>query len=185
MFFRKARIEALPVTMAGVRMGERLLQVGVDDAGLVAALASKVGLSGAAAHAVDNEAAAARVRAAAAGAGVLVDVQVTPLRALSFAPGSFDLAVIHSTSGLLASMTPEDRVGCLQAVHRALRSGGRVVVIEAAPRQGLAALFRGHAVNEHYAAAGGADAALKAEGFRPVRLLGEREGYRFTEGLKT
>lgn len=185
MFFRKARIEALPVTMAGVRMGERLLQIGVDDAGLVAALASKVGLSGGAAHAVDNEDAAARVQAAAASAGVLVDLQVTPLRALPFAPASFDLAVIHSRSGLLASMAPGDRVGCLQAVHRALRAGGRVVVIESAPRQGLAGIFRGHAVNAHYAAAGGAEGALTAEGFRPVRLLGEREGYRFTEGLKT
>ena len=185
MFFRKPRIEALPVTMAGVRMGERLLQIGVDDAGLVAALASKVGLSGAAAHAVDNERDAARARSAASGAGALVDVQVTPLRALPFEPGSFDLVVIHSLGGLLASMTPEERVGCLQSVHRALRGGGRAVVIEAAPRQGLAALFRGHAVNEHYAAAGGAEGALRAEGFRPVRLLGDREGYRFTEGLKT
>jgi hypothetical protein len=27
--------------------------------------------------------------------------------------------------------------------------------------------------------------ALKMEGFRPVRILADREGYRFTEGLKT
>jgi SAM-dependent methyltransferase len=185
MFFRKPRLEALPVTMAGVRMGERLLQVGVDDAGLAAALASKVGLSGAAAHAVANESDGARARSAATAAGVLVDVQVTPLRALPFEPGSFDLAVIHAMSGWLASMRPEDRVGLLQSVHRVLRPGGRVVVIEAMPRQGLAALFRGQPVDEHYAAAGGSEGALKAEGFKPVRLLGEREGYRFTEGLKT
>jgi ubiquinone/menaquinone biosynthesis C-methylase UbiE len=185
MFFRKPRIEALPVTMAGVRMGERLLQVGVDDAGLAAALASKVGLSGAAAHAVANESEAARARSAAASAGALVDVQVAPFGALPFESASFDLAVIHARSGWLGAMRPEERVGLLQSVHRLLRSGGRVVVIESAPRQGLAALFRSHTVNEHYAAAGGAEGALRAEGFRPVRLLGEREGYRFTEGLKT
>jgi SAM-dependent methyltransferase len=185
MFFRKPRIEALPVTMTGVRMGERLLQVGVDDAALAAALASKVGLSGAAAHAVADDRDASRARAAAASAGVLVDVQVAPLRTLPFDAGAFDLAVIHARSGWLAAMRPDDRVGLLQAVHRVLRSGGRVVVIEAMPRQGLGALFRGAPVDEHYAAAGGAEGALKAEGFRPVRLLGEREGYRFTEGLKT
>ena len=34
-------------------------------------------------------------------------------------------------------------------------------------------------------AAGTATAALEAAGFRPVRLLADREGYRFVEGLKT
>lgn len=185
MFFRKSRLEALPVTMAGVRMGERLLQIGVDDPGLVGALAAKVGLSGAAAHAVGTEKEAARVRTAAAAAGVLVDVQVTTLAKLPFEADAFDLAVVHGVRGLLGSMTPEERVGCLQHVRRVLRSGGRVVVIEALPREGLAGLLRGRAVDEHYARAGGAAGALAAEGFRPVRVLGEREGYRFTEGLKT
>ena len=31
MFLRKSRIEPLPVTMSAVRMGERVLQIGVDD----------------------------------------------------------------------------------------------------------------------------------------------------------
>ena len=50
MFLRKTKQrDPLPVTMSGVRMGERLLQVGGDAAALAGALAAKVGLSGAAA----------------------------------------------------------------------------------------------------------------------------------------
>lgn len=184
MFFRKPRIEALEITMAGVRMGDRLLQIGVDDPGLVGALASRVGLSGFAALAVDNERDAARAQRAAQDAGALVEVKVTPLRTLPFDSGSFDLIVVHGMRGLLAAMTAEDRAGSLRESLRVLRGGGRLVVIESAPRDGLARLLRPRTSDEHYSKAGGAVGALKAEGFRPVRLLGEREGYRFTEGLK-
>lgn len=177
--------DTMPVTMTGVRMGERLLQIGIDDAALVSALASKVGLSGTAAVAVDNERDANRARAIAAKAGVLIEVHVAPWSLLSLPEESFDLVVVQATGGLLASMKPEDRVACLRQAYRALRPGGRIVVVESAPRAGLAGLLRGHAVNEHYAAGGGAEGALKAEQFRPVRTVGEAEGYRFVEGLKT
>jgi hypothetical protein len=36
-----------------------------------------------------------------------------------------------------------------------------------------------------YEATGGTAASLKSAGFRPVRILGDRQGYRFIEGLKT
>ena len=48
MFLRKSRIEPLPVTMSAVRMGERVLQVGLDDPALASTLAGKAGLSGSA-----------------------------------------------------------------------------------------------------------------------------------------
>ena len=189
MFFRKSPLDALaatlPITIVGARMGERLLQVGIDAPSLAGALAAKVGLSGAAAVAVDDEREAARAKEAAADSGVFVDVKVTPLGALPFAPESFDLVVVHAARGRLASMTPEARVAALQQVRRVLRGGGRVVVIESAPRGGLARLLRRHPVNEQYATHGGIEAALTAEGFRPVRVLAERGGYKFTEGLKT
>jgi hypothetical protein len=35
-----------------------------------------------------------------------------------------------------------------------------------------------------YVAGGGTVAALQAAGFKPVRLLADREGYSFTEGMK-
>jgi SAM-dependent methyltransferase len=185
MFLRKSRLEPLPITMTGVRMGERLLHIGIDDPDAVGALAKKVGLSGVNALVAQNETDAERARSAAASAAVLIDVHVAPWRTMPFAADAFDLAVVHGTRGLLASMAPEDRVGALQEAHRVLRNGGRIIVIESGPRGGLAGLLRGHSVNEHYVAAGGAEGALKAEGFKPVRVLGEVEGYRFTEGLKT
>jgi ubiquinone/menaquinone biosynthesis C-methylase UbiE len=132
-----------------------------------------------------EHATAERARAAAASAAVLIDVQIAPWHTMPFTADSFDVVVVHSTRGLLASMAPNDRVGALQEARRVLRSGGRIIVIETLPRGGLGGLLRGHPVNEHYAAAGGAEGALRAEGFKPVRILGEVEGYRFTEGLKT
>jgi SAM-dependent methyltransferase len=185
MFFRKARLEPLPITMTGVRMGERVLQIGIDDPASVGLLAKKVGMSGVNALIVPTEIDAERARTAASNAGVHIDIQVTPWRAFPFPRESFDLVVVHATRGLLAALEPAQRATCLQEAHRVLRVGGRIIVIEAVPRGGLAGLLRGHTVDEHYANSGGTEGALKIDGFRPVRLLGEVEGYRFTEGLKT
>ena len=185
LLFRAVRIEPLPITMTGVRMGERLLQMGADDPVTVAALAKKVGLSGVNALVVSDEADARRAKSAADAEGVLIDIHVTQWNALPFEAASFDIVVVHAARGRLASLPPEQRAFSLQEARRMLRKGGRVVIIEAAPRGGLAALFNRRTVDEHYARAGGAEGALKAEGFKPVRVLGEVEGYRFTEGLST
>jgi SAM-dependent methyltransferase len=183
---RKSRVEPLPLTMTGVRMGERLLQIGVDTPALTGTLAAKVGLSGNAAHVTTNESDASRIREAAAKASALVDVRVvSTLRSIPFDDDAFDLIVIHSMHGLLAGMAPYTRVRCLEEAHRVLRTGGRLIVIEAEPRGGLGGLFRTYPVDSHYAATGETIGALKAEGFKPVRILGDREGYRFVEGLKT
>ena len=183
--FRKSRLEPLPIAMTGVRMGERLLQIGIDDPLTVSMLAKKVGLSGVNALAALTDGDAKRAKAAADAAGVLIDVQLTRGSAFPFEAGSFDLVVVHSTRGLLAAAAPPERVMCLQESRRMLRQGGRIIVIEAVARGGLAGLLRGHQLDEHYVTAGGAEGALRAEGFKPVRVLGEVEGYKFTEGLKT
>jgi hypothetical protein len=65
-----------------------------------------------------------------------------------------------------------------------LRVGGRCLVIEPAPRGGLGALFSARQLDPHYRTHGGAEAALHAEGFQPVRTLAEQAGLTFTEGLK-
>jgi SAM-dependent methyltransferase len=185
MFLRKAkRSEPVPVTMSGVRMGERLLQVGIDDVNVAGAIAAKVGLSGSAAAAVPDESAAGRARSSAAEAGVLVDVQVSPADRLPFADNAFDVVVIHSTHGFLGGLDASTRAGAAREWHRVLRPGGRAVTIEAGPRSGFAAMLRGGAAPATDLAAGGL-ASLEAGGFRPVRVVGELEGYRFTEGLKS
>lgn len=184
MFFRKPTLEALPITMSGVRMGERLLQIGLDDAAISGRMSAKVGLSGTAALVVDNERSAEKARAAAAVAGVLVDVRVVPLGALPFADGSFDVVVVNSMGGWIEALDPATRGSLLVESFRVLRAGGRLVVVESGKRRGLAARLRPKPVRGPYEPAGDSTAALAAAGFRAARVLGEREGYRFSEGLK-
>jgi SAM-dependent methyltransferase len=184
MFLRKSRVEPLPVTMSAVRMGERVLQIGIDDPGLASALAAKVGLSGNAAIVVTGDAEAARARTAAASAGVLVDVQVAPLAPLPFENGAFDLVIAHSMRGLVSSLDADARTAVLREWHRVLRTGGRVMTIEAGPSGGLKGLMRQAHGDDAYQVSGGVVGALEKAGFRAVRLLAEREGYKFAEGIK-
>src|SRR6187399_2999973 len=106
--FRRLDLDPLPVSMAGVKLGERLLQIGVDDAALAGQLAAKTGLSGTAAHMVSSDDEAARVNRGAKKAGVLVEVRAGHLDRLPYDDGAFDLAVIHSARGQLASSTADE-----------------------------------------------------------------------------
>jgi ubiquinone/menaquinone biosynthesis C-methylase UbiE len=177
-FLRKSSLERLPVAMSGVRMGERVLQIGIDDPSLAGAIAAKVGLSGHAALVVANERQAAQASAAAARAGALIDVQVTGHETLPFSDDSFDVVVLHA-GGLTAPLNDAAGVSMLRESLRVLRSGGRIVVIEGSPR-GLMARFRAHERPDGGVALG----ALGAAGFKAARLLAEREGYRFFEAVK-
>ena len=179
VFLRKSKFEPLPVSMCGVRMGERVLQVGVDEASLVGALAAKAGLSGQASVAVADEAAAAKVRGAGENAGVLLDVRVTPPHTLPFDGGAFDVAVVHGVRGLLSALDEATGLAALRELHRVLRQGGRLVIIEPGPGGGLGAMFRSKAPGTT------STAALATAGFKATRVLAEREGYTFTEGLKS
>jgi hypothetical protein len=61
------------------------------------------------------------------------------------------------------------------------------VIIEREPRGGLGALLNRPApapTDSQYASNGGAVAALRAEGFRGARLLGQRSGLSFFEGVR-
>jgi SAM-dependent methyltransferase len=185
MIFRKSTIEPLPVTMSGVRMGERVLQIGIDDPSHAGAIAAKVGLSGNAAIAVRDDAAASKARTAAATVGALVDVQVTPSQKLPFADNVFDVIVVHALKGWLAGLDPETRNRLLAESRRVLRLGGRLVSVEASAQSGLKAWLHPAKQNDAYEAGGGTVAAMRSAGFQPVRVVGEREGYRFIEGLKT
>ena len=185
MFLRKSRIEPLPVTMSAVRMGERVLQIGVDDPALASAIAAKVGLSGNAAIAVTDDRDAARAHGAAAHAGVLVDVKVTPLAPLPFDNEAFDLVIVHSMRGLLSSLDSNARVEAMREWHRVVRHGGRVMTIEPGAVSGLKSLIQQRRSDEAHEGSGGVVGALEMAGFRPVRLLADREGYKFTEGIRS
>ncbi len=186
MFFRFKRMrpmDPLQVAMTGVRMGERFLQIGCDDKTLLAGLGAKVGLSGSAALAAEDEATAERGRASAAKAGILLDVRTGSPETWNFEPDAFDMVVVDDTRGRFAARGAEDRKQALVASWHALRPGGRIEMIERTAGGGF---FGGGApTTPEYAALGGAEAALKAAGFAPVRALAEKDGFRFVEGLKS
>lgn len=187
MFLRKTRVGRDPLVMAmsGVRLGERLLQIGVDDPAVLGALAAKVGISGHAAVVTLDERSAVRARQGIADAATLADVTVTSDGTLPFDEGTFDVAVVHSASGLVAFLDADVRARLLHHVLHAIRSGGRVIVSEAGQRTGVMAMFApAPKKDERYESGGGTIAAMQAAGFKPVRLLADRDGSRFTEGLK-
>jgi SAM-dependent methyltransferase len=184
--FRRLDIDPLSVSMAGVKLGERLLQIGIDDPALTGLLAAKTGLSGTAAHVVSNDDEAVRVNRGAKQAGALVEVRVGLIDRLPFDDSAFDLVVIHSARGQLAAFSSVRRDAVLRDAHRVLRQGGRLVAIEPGTATGLRSMLRAApAAQVAYDAAGGTAAALRQAGFAAVRDLGDREGLKFAEGLRT
>ena len=87
---------------------------------------------------------------------------------------------------MLAGLEAGERIRCVVDVHRVLRPGGRCLVIDPGQRTGLGGLVRGQAADADtgYVSRGGAVAALESGGFRAARLLAERDGIAFSEGVK-
>ncbi|MGB7217903.1 MAG: methyltransferase domain-containing protein [Vicinamibacterales bacterium] len=172
----------LVVSMTGVKLGDRLVQLGCAHGGRLGAVASRVGLSGHAVAVVPDEASAARARKGAAAAGVLVEVEVGPPTTLRLANRAFDVAVVDDTGGLMSAAAPSDRSAVVRELRRVLRPGGRVVLIGAAPRAGLGALLAGAPARPAFIASDEGREVLTAA-FKPVRTLAEREGLVFVEGI--
>lgn len=180
-FKRRDNPFTLVVGMSGVKMGDRMVQVGCADAAQLAAIAAKVGLSGRAAAIVPDTATGARVERAATQAGVLVEVTVAPLTQLPVEDNGFDLAIVDDMDAKFTKMAPADRGAMVRETLRVLRPGGRVMVIGATPKTGLAAKL-----SQRPADALSADPTptLQADGYRTVRVLAERDGLIFWEGMK-
>jgi len=167
---------ALAIAMTGVRLGERLLEIGSGTPGLFGALAQKTGLSGHAAGVADDPPGAAALEQGGVEAGALVDVEVASPASLPYDQESFDLVVVDATA-----MPADKAAAWLPEAFRVLRAGGRLIV---AQRTGG---FRLWGVFELRSSSGPANAvirALQTSGYRPVRKIAERDGWRFTEGLK-
>ena len=96
------------------------------------------------------------------------------------ADAAFDLIVVDDTGELLGTMSAGDRVVAIREALRLLRPGGRVMVIGSAPRAGLGALFKRVRPVPRFDPA----PALQGGGCKAVRVLAEREGLVFVEGVK-
>lgn len=172
------KLDPLQVSMTGVRMGERFLQIGCRDRALLSGLAAKVGLSGAAA--VASFAAADTKRASSVGVkvGALVDIRPVEGPALPFDSDFFDMIVVDDTDGSFAAIDDTTRAAYLRDTLRIVRPGGRIEVVEGLGGGGL---MRGAVTRPP-----GYDMLrdLTAAGFKPSRLLAEKDGFRFLEGLR-
>jgi ubiquinone/menaquinone biosynthesis C-methylase UbiE len=166
----------LAVSMIGVKLGDRLLQIGCGDGGLLAALAAKTGLTGRAAAVDPSADAVARATRAAEHAGVLVEISAARLASLPFDASSFDVVVLLDA---LRPLTPEERTAVLAEASRVLRPGGRAIVVEPLPRGGLARLV-GPRNDPQYST----EQWLRSAGMRAVRVVAERDGQRFVEGVR-
>lgn len=163
-------MDPLQVSMTGVRMGERFLQVGCHDKALLSGLAAKVGLSGTAAVAAFDDEQVKRAASVGAKVGALIETHKIDGPALPFDADQFDMVVVDDTNGTFGAIEDARRVGYLRDAMRTVRHGGRIEVVEGSVKR-----------------AGGYDAMrdLTAAGFKPVRVLAERDGWRFIEGLRT
>jgi len=170
----------LVIGMVGVKMGDRIAQIGCANGARLAAIATGVGLSGRAMAFVPDDASAARVKKGAAQAGVLVEIEKASPTNLPAEAATFDVAIVDDTGGLFATMRPEDRVATVRELHRILRPGGRVMVIATAARGGVGALLTRAQAGPHF----DPGPSLQADGFRSVRTLAERDGLVFVEALK-
>jgi SAM-dependent methyltransferase len=179
-FRRDGGPHMLVVGMTGVRLGERLAQIGCAHGGRLAAVARKVGLSGRAVAFVPDAASALRAQKSAAEAGVLVEIETAPPTRVPAEDAAFDLVVIDDTAGLLGRMRDSDRAAAAQEALRILRPGGRVLAIGSAPRAGLSAWLSRAPEAPPFDPA----PLFQAAGFRSVRKLAEREGLVFVEGIR-
>jgi ubiquinone/menaquinone biosynthesis C-methylase UbiE len=180
-FRKQEEIDPLPVTMTGLRLGDRLLLVGGADPDLVALLARKTGLTGRVCLVEPDAEHAARAAAAVERAGALIETMTAAWGELPLESNSFDVAVARD---VLFVMARDVRSRCLADVFRLLRSGGRLVVIEPSGRGGgLASLLSRKSADSTYDE-GGATQALSAAGFAAVRVIAERDGVLYAEGAK-
>jgi hypothetical protein len=173
MLMKKGRggsMDPLHVSMTGVRMGERFLQIGCYDKALLAGLAAKVGLSGTSAVAALDTGDAERARKAGAKVGALIEIyDIDKGRAWPIPDEQFDMIVVDDTTDGFASVDAALRQACLRNALKAVRPGGRIEVIAR-----LKSESSGYdPLNE-----------LSGAGFKPVRVLAERDRFRFVEGLR-
>lgn len=165
------------LAMIGAKPGSTVIIVGASEPALSAAVALVTGLNGRTIVAVPSPASKPQIEMAAANAGALVEVEVAPATALPAADGTVDVAVI---TGLGEAGDDRDRM--LRDATRAVRPGGRVIIIEGRKPAGLLKMWSGG--TRPAVATEEITSLLSAAGLRGARLLGTAEGISYFEGTK-
>ena len=165
---RGAAMDPLQVSMTGVRMGERFLQIGCHDRSLLSGLAAKVGLSGTAAVAAFDDQQTRLAASIGAKVGALIEVQkIEGDRAWPFGDAQFDMVVVDDTGNGFGDLDQPTQI--LRHALSSLRPGGRIEVV---------ARVKSDVRDYDYLR------DLTEAGFKPVRVLAEKDGLRFLEGLR-
>ena len=185
-FLRETTVgrEPLAVSMTSVRAGERVLQVGVNDPAIVHAIANKVGITGLAVVVVPTDALADRVRGYTADDSSTAEVRIEPLDHLPFEDHAYDAVVIHNTEGLLPGLDADLRAQAVRDWLRVLRIGGRLIVLDPGKPSGFRGWLGGGSRGQSRDAGGDTISTLQSAGLGSVRVLSDRDGYRFIEGVR-
>jgi demethylmenaquinone methyltransferase/2-methoxy-6-polyprenyl-1,4-benzoquinol methylase len=117
--------KAYTVAVAGLREGDRVLDIAGGTGDLARAFAKKVGARGTVVHTDINEAMLRQGRDRLLDEGTVLPTSICDAEALPFATASFDLV---SVAFGLRNMTHKDLA--LAEMNRVLRPGGRLLVLE-------------------------------------------------------
>jgi ubiquinone/menaquinone biosynthesis C-methylase UbiE len=165
------------IAMIGSKPGDRVLVVGAVDPALAAEVALVTGLNGTTTVCDPDPSARARVDAAAREAGSLVEFERAGPTALPGPDESHDVVVIMNAADAVAGTEPSV---VLQQALRALRPGGRVIVVDGTRTTGFFRTSGGPARLP-------ADAMLsrlEQAGTRARRQLADVEGVAYYEARK-
>lgn len=126
-FGREARVRERTLDVAGIAVGERVLDVGCGTGTLAIAAKQRVGATGLV-HGVDAAAEMiARARDKAAHSTLPITFEIAAAQSLPFADASFDIVLCT----LALHHLPETaRAAALVEMRRVLRPGGRVLIVE-------------------------------------------------------
>ena len=166
------------LAMIGAKAGQRVLMLGAADAGLAAAVAGVTGLNGCTLVVDPAPGAQEAIERAAAAAGTLVEFEHSPLSPPSSSTGVFDIVVLSQTLGR-SDQPPHDQIA---DARRAIREGGRIVVIERGKTRGIFAAFRG--AEKTTLTGETIRDLLTGAGFSAARVLAQVGGFIYMEASK-